>query len=614
MNYLLRPKVAPKVLEAFPKSAKEYAEIFKAHNQHHSRVKNPLYHLSIRFPKEVRPDREEFSQLAADVLNGMGLGLNRPYVVVMHEDEDEEPGRHIHIVTSRIDYSGKVWYGSHDAKQAIALCRELGKPERFKDVEPTYKDRDWGRDLTACAPVTHKETMLKKRTGVWLDKDHVAASLALVLHSLPRKGQAPLNKEFMEECALYGITPKVVHRASGKNGLVYSFNGKDYKASSLGRTYTLNGLVKHFHAPGKDNEPPAISLPLNKKDAFRARAWEELKTKGRRMKEDEKQELPEAACLYEMARELKHCEFEDLRATGDSIDTQLTFKMMPKDVLNLYQVYVRLMYLDLQNRRQEQARLRAIRPTLIRIKPEELTATDEEYRARILPRIEKYEDQFTDKTTHANWRGNHKPGERYPYKGHCWLREFYTDNQKKLRVDAERNARELREEIQEDKFNKLGSFRKALYKINKEKQPAKPPLPEFKRMPLDKLDYTDTEFELRDARQKELLMEYEQIRKRCRAKGILIDADDRADEEAWERKQARRAQKAREQAEQVQAPEIMPEVSMPLETPEEPAESHRPTPKPKPTPAPSYRHSSRSGAPKTGKKGRKRYDRGGYDR
>lgn len=612
MKYLFRPDSEPDPLDISPKSHPEYAEMFARHNANYPRIKRPMYHLMIRLPKEIRPTREEFGQLAKDVMEGMGLGLNRPYLVVRHAKEEKELWSHIHIACSRIDYSGRIWYGRNDAKQAVALCRKLGKPELFQDVEPGYKDRDWGRDLTACAPLSRSETKLKQRTGVWLDKEHVGASLAIILRSIPRKGQAPLNEEFRKECEGYGITPRVVTRANGQKGLVYNFNGNDYRASSFGKVYTLNGLARHFR--DRNPYPPEISLPPKSAVlSLGQKAFSELKKKGRRMEEHEKQELPEAAGLYEMARALKHCEFEDLRATGDNIDGQLSFKMMSKDVLNIYQVYVRLIYLDLQNRRQEQERMRQIRPTLIRIKPEELDATDEEYRERILPRIIKYSDQFTDKTTHANWRDSHVPGEPYPYKEHCMLRTFHIENQKKARVDAERRARELREEIETDKFNKLGEVRRTLYKFNKERKGSEPPLPTFQKS--EYLSFSDTE--LKDERQKVLLEEYNQIRKRLQKTGVLIDADDRASEESWQREQARRAKRAKEREEAEQAKAQANTQAQAVEIPEAipPVESTSEAPGAKTTPKPAtrpVRTVSRSAAhPKPGKR---RYGKGGVDR
>ncbi len=111
MQYLLRSAASPTVFDLNPKTAEEYAKVFDSHNANYSWVKRPLYHMCFRFPKETKPTEQEFEQLTKNMLEDMGLCLNRPYLIVAHKGENEESGRHIHVVCSRIDYSGKVWSG-----------------------------------------------------------------------------------------------------------------------------------------------------------------------------------------------------------------------------------------------------------------------------------------------------------------------------------------------------------------------------------------------------------------------------------------------------------------------------------------------------------------------
>lgn len=266
MTYLFRPACFSKVYDISGKSPDEYAEMFIRHNKNRPTIKRPIYHLSVRLENHINPTDEEYHQLGIDVLDKMGLGTNRPFVIVKHDNEKGNPGTHIHIVTSRIDYNNKVWYGQHDAKQAIAVSRELGKPERFQLRDETIKPRVWSSSPSGRPEYTHGETQKVGRTKEWLPCEHVALGVALALRSVPRNGQEPLNKDFMKACAEHGITPKVITRTNGRQGLVYEFEGQDYASSKLGRAYTLTGLKKHF---GSKGEVPAIELPQHRRESLR---------------------------------------------------------------------------------------------------------------------------------------------------------------------------------------------------------------------------------------------------------------------------------------------------------------------------------------------------------
>lgn len=385
MTYLFRPSCFSKVFDSSGQTPAEYTAMFNRHNAFRPDIKRPIYHLSVRLDEHIYPTDEEFHKLGLDVLEKMGLGTNRPFLIVKHNYEKEEPGTHIHIVTSRIDYDSRVWYGRNDAKQAIAISRELGRPENFLFKDETVAPRVWQSGPSGRPAYTHAETQQAGRTKEWLPREQVALGVALALRSVPRKGQEPLNKEFVKACQEHGITPKIYTRANGRQGLVYEFEGKDYASSKLGRAYTLAGLKKHF---ASDHDLPAIELPKSRKDSLRSKVkaiGEELPEKDRK----EKQPIP-CDNIYKMAKELENCEFEDLRHVGSMIQLQLDFKIMKKDTLGYMTCYASLNIQDLENRREHARHLAKLRPQLIVLRPEELDCTDEYYTRQVYPRIFKH--------------------------------------------------------------------------------------------------------------------------------------------------------------------------------------------------------------------------------
>ncbi len=112
------------------------------------RTEKPVIHISLNpDPKDKVTDRE-LSEMAERYMLGMGYG-NQPYIVFKHADIDRQ---HLHIVSVRVDESGRKIKSDFENRRSMEVCRRLereyelrvaGKKERT-DM-PELKKLDYPR-------------------------------------------------------------------------------------------------------------------------------------------------------------------------------------------------------------------------------------------------------------------------------------------------------------------------------------------------------------------------------------------------------------------------------------------------------------------------------------
>ncbi|WP_251621671.1 conjugal transfer protein MobB [Odoribacter lunatus] len=112
------------------------------------RTEKPVIHISLNpAPKDRVTDRE-LSEMAERYMQGMGYG-NQPYIVFKHADIDRQ---HLHIVSVRVDESGRKIKSDFENRRSMEICRKLereyglhvaGKEERTDT--PELKKLDYPR-------------------------------------------------------------------------------------------------------------------------------------------------------------------------------------------------------------------------------------------------------------------------------------------------------------------------------------------------------------------------------------------------------------------------------------------------------------------------------------
>lgn len=238
---------------------------FEPYLSANSNTKNPVIHASLNpHPDDVLTD-EQLSNIAQEYVTKLGYG-KQPYLVYKHEDIDRA---HIHIVSVRVDETGKKINDSFERKRSKEITRGL---EKKYDLLPAEK-KHYSEELP-IKPINLKSGNVKKQ-------------IAGTVKALMQSYQFQSIHEYRVLLALYGITVEEVKgevRGKPYNGLIYSaLNkkgekvGNPFKASLIGKAVGYNALQKHFvsskknlkendfKSPTKDSVAAAIKKSKNQK-------------------------------------------------------------------------------------------------------------------------------------------------------------------------------------------------------------------------------------------------------------------------------------------------------------------------------------------------------------
>jgi hypothetical protein len=198
------------------------------------KTEKPVLHISINpDPKDILTD-EQLSSIAQDYLQKMGYG-DQPFIVYKHEDIDR---KHIHIVSLRVDETGKSIKDSFEHRRSMSACREL---EQKYGLVPATKKQHQDRSLL--------------KTVRYEDGD-VKHQIANVIRLAAVDYHFQSLKEYKALLSFYNINSEEVRgEVKGKlyRGLVYSaLNdqgekvGNPFKSSLFGKPVGIEALEKRI--------------------------------------------------------------------------------------------------------------------------------------------------------------------------------------------------------------------------------------------------------------------------------------------------------------------------------------------------------------------------------
>ena len=198
------------------------------------KTEKPVLHISINpDPKDILTD-EQLSSIAQDYMQKMGYG-DQPFIVYKHEDIDR---KHIHIVSLRVDETGKSLKDSFEHRRSMAVCREL--EQRYGLVSATKKQHQVGSPLK---PVKYEDGDVKHQ-------------IANVIRPVAQDYHFQNLKEYKTLLSFYNINVEEVRgevRGRSYRGLVYSaLNeqgekvGNPFKSSLFGKSVGIEALEKRI--------------------------------------------------------------------------------------------------------------------------------------------------------------------------------------------------------------------------------------------------------------------------------------------------------------------------------------------------------------------------------
>jgi hypothetical protein len=160
----------------------------------------------------------------------LGYG-NQPYIVLKHSDIKRE---HLHIISLRIDETGRKINDSYEAVRSMKICKEL---EQEFSLVPLRKGE---REFEYPKPINYKEGDLKHKVG-----NAIKATMA--------NFHFQSFGEYRTLLELFNITAEEVKGIH--NGILYSVTdgkgnrvGQPFKSSLFGKEAGYEALQKHYEA------------------------------------------------------------------------------------------------------------------------------------------------------------------------------------------------------------------------------------------------------------------------------------------------------------------------------------------------------------------------------
>lgn len=198
------------------------------------KTEKPILHISLNPDPKDCVTEEQFIKLAEQYMQRMGFG-DQPYIVYRHNDIGRE---HLHIVSVRVDETGRAISDSYEHERSMKVCREL---EQQFNLTPATK-KEWKEGLS-LSPVDYEGGNLK-------------GQLAGVIRPIAREWRFGTLGEYRAVLSLYGITVDEVKGEYGGreyHGLSYSATDKDgnkigkpFKSSVFGKEAGIAALEKRM--------------------------------------------------------------------------------------------------------------------------------------------------------------------------------------------------------------------------------------------------------------------------------------------------------------------------------------------------------------------------------
>lgn len=203
-------------------------------------IEKPVHHVSISAGEHDRLSVEQWQEIADTYIEKMGF-QNSPHVVIQHRGTKRD---HIHILTSRIDFDGKIISEWQSKQRAEKVMREV---EQKYDLERL----PMSREVMRAAP-SRGEQEVFERTG------RMSAKLGLQGHVERALKDGPTATEFIERLQRVGVETIPNLQSTGRvSGISFRQGEELMKGSDLGRGFSWGALQKRGLDYDQERDRPA---------------------------------------------------------------------------------------------------------------------------------------------------------------------------------------------------------------------------------------------------------------------------------------------------------------------------------------------------------------------
>lgn len=203
---------------------------FSTVSSRRSKIEKPVWHSSLRMPKDEGVSDDKWEDIAADYMRGLGWDMEKvQYAVFTHD-----AGEHIHIVANRVYHDSTLYLGANENLKSTAI---IGALEVSHNLTRTTQ-----RQLTADGHIVMPARAKPKRGEMEMAGRDIEPIKAKLQHLISdAKKDHPTFSTFMARLdAVDVVTVPNVTSGGFFKGFAFSYEGIPFKGGDLGQEYVWN--------------------------------------------------------------------------------------------------------------------------------------------------------------------------------------------------------------------------------------------------------------------------------------------------------------------------------------------------------------------------------------
>lgn len=221
-------------------SVQDCMDSFYPYLVNNNKTEKIIFHASLNPDPKDKLSDEQLSTIAQWYMDKLGYG-NQPYIVIKHSDIQRE---HLHIISLRIDETGKKINDSYEVARSMKICKELEQEFNLIPLKKGQRESE-----VPTQKVDYKAGDLKHQIG------NITKSI-MANYNFQSFGE---YRTLLEQFNITAEEIKGEYKDKPYQGLTYSVldeNGekvsKPFKSSLFGKSVNDIALQKHFET-SRDN-------------------------------------------------------------------------------------------------------------------------------------------------------------------------------------------------------------------------------------------------------------------------------------------------------------------------------------------------------------------------
>jgi hypothetical protein len=215
-------------------SIRDCMDSFEPYLAMNQRTEKVVFHASLNPDPKDKLNDEQLAEIVQTYMEKLGYG-NQPYIVFKHTDIDRT---HCHLISLRIDETGKKINDSYEVARSMKICKEL--EQEFGLIPLERKQR---RDEPPIKKIDYKAGDLKHQVS------NITKSVMNHFY-FQSFGE---YRTLLEQFNIAAEEIKGEHSGKPYNGILYSVIGEDgkkqgkpFKSSLFGKEVGFNALQSHY--------------------------------------------------------------------------------------------------------------------------------------------------------------------------------------------------------------------------------------------------------------------------------------------------------------------------------------------------------------------------------